>query len=382
MSTRKGITVVTEAATPHNNYFFSALASDPDILLELHYVFRADQVPGRPWKSLEENLPGVRKVRSGINRLVDVELLVRAIRERRETFFVIGWNHPLFLWLVILRGIARAPLFMWFDTPRPGNGSASARSKSLMKKFIVSMINRTRGTVFVTGKLAAEGLKALGVRADKLVTLPFFVAADRSQRTDPGDVRALKDNHGIPEHTLVVLAAGRLILSKGFDTFIEALHILHKQVDAEWSAILVGSGPEAEALARLAKERGLEQRIRFVPWVESQDFDRLMALCDIFVAPARFDPFPTTIISAMNLGKTVIATDGVGSAVEFIVHDQTGVIVPREQPTALAAALEGVLSSADKRKRMGEKAMEAARSWPVERGVAEIKCALARIADA
>lgn len=382
MSTRKGITVVTEAATPHNNYFFSALARDPDLVLELHYVFRADQVPGRPWKSLEENLPGVRKVRSGVSRLIDIELLLRAMRDRHETFFVIGWNHPLFLWLVILRGIARAPLFMWFDTPRLPGDSAGARSKSLMKKLLVNMINRTRGTVFVTGRLAAEGMKALGVRADKLSTLPFFVAVDRHQGIDLSTLQIIKESYGIPEHALVILAAGRLIPSKGFDTFVEALHVLRGEFEEEWVAILVGSGPEGESLARLVEERGLEEKIRFVPWVESPDFDRLMALCDIFVAPARFDPFPTTIISAMNLGKAVVATDGVGSAVEFIVHDQAGMIVPRERPVALADALVKVMSSADMRKKIGEKAVEAARSWPVERGVEEVKRALARIADA
>lgn len=373
---------MTEAATPHNNYFFSALARDPDLVLELYYLFRADQVPGRPWKSLEENLPGVRKVRSGVSRLIDIELLLRAIRDRHETFFVIGWNHPLFLWLVILRGIARAPLFMWFDTPRPPGDPTGARSKSLMKKFLVSMINRTRGTVFVTGKLAAEGMKALGVRADKLSTLPFFVAVGRHQGIDLSTLRTIKESYGIPEHALVVLAAGRLIPSKGFDTFVEALHVLRMKFEEEWIAILVGSGPEGESLASLVEKRGLEEKIRFMPWVESPDFDRLMALCDIFVAPARFDPFPTTIISAMNLGKAVVATDGVGSAVEFIVPDQTGMIVPRERPAALADALVKVMSSADMRKKIGEKAVEAARSWPVERGVEEVKRALARIADA
>ena len=62
-------------------------------------------------------------------------------------------------------------------------------------------------------------------------------------------------------------------------------------------------------------------------------------MADIFVAPARFDPFPTTIISAMNAGLAIVAADGVGSARELITTGESGIIVASDSPQALADAL-------------------------------------------
>ena len=65
------IRIVTEAPTPHNNYLFSKIAAADGVELEVHYVYRPTTVPGRPWKNLPDELPNVRKVRSGVGSWFD-----------------------------------------------------------------------------------------------------------------------------------------------------------------------------------------------------------------------------------------------------------------------------------------------------------------------
>jgi len=117
---------------------------------------------------------------------------------------------------------------------------------------------------------------------------------------------------------------------------------------------------------------GLEAMIRFVPWVEADEFHYLISKADVFVAPARFDPFPTTVISAMRSGVAVVATDGAGSAVELIASGESGIIVKKDSAGELADALVSVVNSAEFRRRLGEGAMSAIARWPVELGVLEV----------
>ena len=117
-----------------------------------------------------------------------------------------------------------------------------------------------------------------------------------------------------------------MIHQKGFDVFINALALLKDEGFSAWEATIAGSGSLKQDLADLALRLCVDERISFVDWTEPDIFASYIHSCDVFVAPARSDPFPTTIIAAMQAEKAVIATDKVGSAVEFIKTGINGLI--------------------------------------------------------
>lgn len=370
--------IVTEAATPHNNYLFGRIAASGEAAVEMDYIYRPTSVPGRPWKSLPDQLPHVRRVRSGLGGWFDAELLLSALRGGGTIHFIIGWNHPLLLLALTLIGLRRAPLLTWFDTPAPSPHPAW-HPKNLLKAWAVRMINRSPGTVFVTGQLAAKGVAALGIDPAKTRTLPFFTP-DPFDGLPPGAAGEFRARHGIDGEAVVLLAAGRMIRSKGFDLLIEALAACQGRLEQAWTLVLVGSGPEQEALERQAAAAGLQASVKFLPWLEADEFAHLMSVADVFVAPARFDPFPTTIVSAMNAGLAVVATEGVGSAHELVAPGDSGLIVPNDSPQALGEALAAAINSKELRERLGENAIEAIARWPVEQGVFEVLEAARRAA--
>ncbi|MFH5924281.1 glycosyltransferase [Roseomonas xinghualingensis] len=132
-----------------------------------------------------------------------------------------------------------------------------------------------------------------------------------------------------------LLAMGRLHSNKGFDTLLRALALVPR---AHLS--LAGEGPERAALERLVQELGLARRVTFLGW--RQDTGALLAGCDIFVCPSRHEPLGNVVLEAFSAGVPVIATAAAGP-LELIADEETGLIVPLDDPGALAGAISRVI---------------------------------------
>src|SRR5204862_1696003 len=139
---------------------------------------------------------------------------------------------------------------------------------------------------------------------------------------------------------------GRLDSQKGFDVLLRAL------VDVpEARLVVVGDGPERAALERLAAELSLAERVRFEGWRE--DARRYLTTFDVFVLPSRFEGFPLAVVEAM-LARLPVVASAVGSVPEAVREGKTGLLVPPEEPAALAVALQRLLAAPSLRLRLGD----------------------------
>lgn len=137
-----------------------------------------------------------------------------------------------------------------------------------------------------------------------------------------------------------LLAMGRLHANKGFDVLIRALALVP---DAHLS--LAGEGPERGALTRLAAESGVADRVTFLGW--RQDTGALLAGAEILVVPSRHEPLGNVVLEAFSAGRPVIAAAAAGPR-ELIADGQNGLLVPLEEPAALAAAITALLADPDR----------------------------------
>lgn len=102
----------------------------------------------------------------------------------------------------------------------------------------------------------------------------------------------------------------------------------------------------------------------FVGW--SEDVRSHLAGVDLLVLPSRSEGFPLTIVEAMLAGLPVVATR-VGSVPEAVRDGETGLLVARDDPVALAAALRRLADDPHQRRRMGARGRRvAAASFTVE----------------
>jgi glycosyltransferase involved in cell wall biosynthesis len=151
----------------------------------------------------------------------------------------------------------------------------------------------------------------------------------------------------VPRPGMLIGAIGRIERQKGFDVLIRAL----AEVE-EGSLVVVGDGSERGALDELARSVGVADRITWTGW--SDDARGFLGSFDVFVLPSRFEGFPLALLEAMLARSAVVATD-VGSVPEAVVDGETGLLVPPEDPTALACAIERLLADGDLRRRLGDR---------------------------
>ncbi len=160
---------------------------------------------------------------------------------------------------------------------------------------------------------------------------PAVLYASVIPRDRPRADRARMRRHlGISGDTPVVMAVGRLSFEKGFDLLGRAAESL---ASSGARVLLIGDGAERTALLRYAHLELLGPR---------PDVGDLMAGADVIVCPSRTEGFPQTPLQAMFAGVPVVATS-VGGTPEIVVDQKTGLLVPPEDPRALADAIASLL---------------------------------------
>ena len=188
---------------------------------------------------------------------------------------------------------------------------------------------------------AREGRAALGASAP-LRLIPNGV--DRDHFSPTGN--AADRDPGAP----LVVCVGRLSHQKGQDVAIRALALL---ADRTARLRLVGAesgGGERARLEALGASLGVADRIEWRGAVD--DTAPEFRSGDVVVAPSRWDGLSLALLEAMACGATIIASDVNGS--ESL--GDAGVIVPPDDPAALADRIDMLLGDAPRRRRLGEAA--------------------------
>ncbi|MDZ7378150.1 MAG: glycosyltransferase [candidate division KSB1 bacterium] len=108
--------------------------------------------------------------------------------------------------------------------------------------------------------------------------------------------------------------------------------------------VLVGVGPELEAVKERTRQLSLEGHVHFLGLRE--DVRDVLNEVDVFVLPSLWEGFPNVVLEAMACGKPVIATAVEGTA-ELVVHGETGLLVKPAHAEELAGALLAVLNDHD-----------------------------------
>ena len=164
------------------------------------------------------------------------------------------------------------------------------------------------------------------------------VDADRPAPTSVGGP-ATRSALRIDSATPLVVVVSRLSPEKGVDVFLRAFRLVVGQV-AGVRALIVGDGGLRRSLESLSRDLGLERDVLFVGYTSTPG-DYLLA-ADVVVLPSRSECLPNVALEAMALGKPVVATS-VGGVPEVIEDGRSGLLVPSEDETALAAAIERTL---------------------------------------
>ncbi len=149
------------------------------------------------------------------------------------------------------------------------------------------------------------------------------------------DLEILKRNLGKKVDDIFLITTSRLVLKNATGDTIEALQYLPANV----KFLILGVGHLEGELKEKVARLGLEERVRFVGFVDHSEMPQYLHISDIFIRPALSEGFGISYVEAMAAGIPVIATP-VGGIVDFVKDGETGLLCEVNNPQSIAQKVE------------------------------------------
>ena len=219
----------------------------------------------------------------------------------------------------------------------------------LVDKGLLAVLHRRiygwmDAVVAVSEDIGAK-LAACGVAPEKIKVVPNGV----DSRFQPGDREEARRQLDLPEGDFIALFVGLLVPVKGLDVLVEAVAGLPGDKPL---CVLVGEGPEQPELERIAADRGIADRLRFVGRRPSDEIPLWMTAADALVLPSYSEGRPNVVLEAQACALPVVATR-VGGTPELVEDRVTGLLVDSGDAEGLGEALGRLRADASLRTALG-----------------------------
>jgi glycogen(starch) synthase len=158
----------------------------------------------------------------------------------------------------------------------------------------------------------------------------------------------------LPVHSPRLLCLGRLVPQKGFDLVLAALASIKGQFP-HLRLVVAGDGSGRHDLERQVDALGLGHMVDFLGWVEPDQIPALLNSATLVMMPSRHEGLPLVAIQAAQMARPIVATR-VSGLEDVVIHGETGLLVEKEDSTALAEAITFLLDHPETAIQMGQAA--------------------------
>lgn len=207
-----------------------------------------------------------------------------------------------------------------------------------MCKFLSSIIPKK---IVCCANSAMEEHVKIGYSRSKLVVIPNGYQVSEIKLNNEDEVAKFRGLLKIPKKTKVIGIVGRYDVLKGYDVFVRAAGLLTKDHSENLVFMAVGRNVDESNAELQDVLRKYAPDAKFILLGEREDVSKLMQAMDVFCLASRAEGFPNVVAEAMLARVPCVVTD-VGDA-RYIVGS-TGIVVNPEDPSALADALDSMLS--------------------------------------
>ena len=191
----------------------------------------------------------------------------------------------------------------------------------------------------------------------KIAMIPNGVSLQKFN--EPVDPWSVKKPHGVGVWDPVCLFVGRMVVQKGADLLLEAVHsVLAEFPDAKF--FFIGDGYMRSDLEHRAWELGVQHATRFLGYVLDGDLTNFYKACDMVCIPSRNEPFGIVALEAWA-GKPIVVTH---NGFDYVWHDVNGLKV-YDNPNSIAWGIKSIFSDLEKGRWMGSNGRKTAKgfSW-------------------
>lgn len=210
----------------------------------------------------------------------------------------------------------------------------------------------------------SKGIKQIliedGVPENKIEVIHSGIDLHKFNQIGPS--ADFRQQWGIPEDHIVVGTVAALADHKDYPNLLHAAQLVLKEHD-NVTFCAVGDGPDGKMIRQLAENLDLTERFIFTGFQEN--VGQFLKSFDIFVLASKEEGMGTSLLDAQAAGLPVVGTR-VGGIPEVIVHEENGLLVPAQRPSALADALVRLIENAGRRKEMGQRGRDFVRRFSKE----------------
>lgn len=211
------------------------------------------------------------------------------------------------------------------------------KKKDIFHRFVYSRVDRV---ITITERMRGFAQEALPLDPAKIFTLHYGIDVENF-RSSAEDRWRMRNKWNFPDNAFVVGLVGRLEESKGQQILLEAFAELYREFP-EMYLVLVGESPPGNdeydrILLKIANELGIYDRVNFTGF--QTELASVYSALDICVLASREETFGLVLLEAMSAGVPIIATNA-GGVPEIITNLHNGILIPPEDPHALAEAIQ------------------------------------------
>ena len=270
------------------------------------------------------------------------------------------WHPPLTIgvsaWIIGM--IKRAPIVYDVQDIWPESGIWSGMLQNrilidllrILEKFVYARAHH----LLVVTEAARQNLMGKGVSPSKVSVVSQLIDDDLFAVSDPERVRAIQEKYGFARR-FVIMFAGNIGLLQG----LEAVLVAAQQLDdvPQVLFVLVGDGVDRERLLQKAEGMGLTN-VLFVDRRPESDMPNFMAAADVMLLSLKYSDvcefsIPLKTFAYMAASRPILAAIK-GAAADIVVKANAGLVVPPEEPRAIADAVRlFVRMPEDERRRIG-----------------------------
>ncbi|MBI4262150.1 glycosyltransferase family 4 protein [Candidatus Uhrbacteria bacterium] len=224
--------------------------------------------------------------------------------------------------------------------------------RSRVKTWLVQRILATAHRVVVNSRFTMREVKKLGVGEERIrVVHPCPQITYQESGIMNNELRDSFHLHG----KKILLTVARLVRRKGIDLVIEAVAKIKEQFP-DLAYVIVGDGPEREALKTQCQMSNV--KCLFVGSISDAERATWYDCCDVFIMTPRqiggdVEGFGLVYLEANLFGKPVIGSRS-GGVPEAVVDGETGILVPENDPAAIADAIVKLMADSVLANKMGE----------------------------
>lgn len=271
-----------------------------------------------------------------------------------------GYANLSFWILATAAKIYRVPLLFGTDATslKPRDGK---KWKLVIKKYLLPVIFGLADAIVIPSEAGRQFMRQLGIPQSRVFLTPFAVDnrwwKERAMQADRSFVR---QSWGIPETSGVLLFCAKL---QSWKRPMDLLRAYARANVPDTYLVFAGDGPLRVRLEAEAKALNVQDRVRFIGFVNQSGLPAVYRAADLLVLPSEYDPCPVVVCETMLCGCPAAISDEIKGRFDLVENGVTGYVFPCGDVEAIASIISHAFDDPVKLSKMKHAATERMETW-------------------